>query len=336
MKRNGMALLASGAAALVWISVCLGDVTAAEAPGAGTGTKCCGADSNGKPCCAAACQAPCCPGSNATRGCSKGAQAACNPGKGEGVTKTAKQECGTAKGKGPCCAGAATAPGCSTGAPAGCGSEKAGGVQASCGLNGKQGAARTAEAGQQQATSDRLAQATARLKQIGYTDRDIAALPSDAILASAGAGNVVAFAELQPGQTVVDLGCGGGIDCFLAAAKVGSHGKVIGVDMSPQAIAAARANLRQRGWSHVEFRQGRLENLPLEDASVDVAISNCVGIVMRGDATVLAQAARVLKPDGRLVTTGRMKPEYVARLRAAGFADVKAFGKNIIVATRAR
>jgi len=180
------------------------------------------------------------------------------------------------------------------------------------------------------------AKAVARLKKIGYTDEDIAFLPRGAVLASAGAKSVVAYANLKRGETVVDLGCGGGIDCLLAARRVGSGGKVIGVDMSDKALATARENLQGLDLRNVEFRQGRLEKLPIEDASVNVAISNCVGIVMRGDAAVLSEAARVLKPGGRLVTTGRLRDEYREKLQAAGFTTIEQPAAGMIVAKKAK
>ena len=145
----------------------------------------------------------------------------------------------------------------------------------------------------------------------------------------------------RSGETVVDLGCGGGLDCFLAAKRVGSSGKVVGVDKSPKALGAARENKRKVGADNVKFLEGLLEKLPLEDASVDVAISNCVAPIGGGEAVALREAFRVLKPCGRLVTTSGVfdddapaealpdknnplrQKDYFARLRAAGFAKVE-------------
>ena len=177
--------------------------------------------------------------------------------------------------------------------------------------------------------------------RIGYSKKDLAGLPDSVIMSSGGSGCPVAFAGLKAGETVVDLGCGGGLDCFLAAKRVGKSGKVIGVDKSPKALAAARENKRKMGAENVEFREGLLEKLPLKDESVDVAISNCVAPIGGGEAVALREAFRVLKPGGRLVTTTGVfddeapaealpdknnplrRKEYFARLRAAGFAKVE-------------
>jgi len=173
---------------------------------------------------------------------------------------------------------------------------------------------------------------------MGYSREDILALPPSVLLASRGSGNPVAFADPKCCETVVDLGCGAGMDCFLAAKRVGSKGKVIGVDKSPEAIAAAKQNKCKIGLQNVEFRKGYLEKLPLEDASVDVAISNCVGPVMGLEGIILREVLRVLKPEGQLVfnsspprddaPAGVLAGEdretaYLAKLRAAGFAKVE-------------
>ncbi len=272
--------------------------------------KCCAADAR-KPCCAAGSGAKCRLGKSPKGCCSRGShhdsatQGGC-------CAKKAPSKCCAAAGKGKC--------GLRTGA---------------CPAKPAQSAASSSKKANKDAAA-KWAKAVARLKKIGYTDKDIAFLPPGAVLASAGAKNVVAYARLKPGETVVDLGCGGGIDCLLAARLVGSSGKVIGVDMSPKAIATARKNLCEVGLKNVEFRKGRLQKLPLEDASVDVAISNCVGIVMRGDAVVLSEAVRVLKPGGRLVTTGRLSDEFRAKLRAAGFTTIERPAEHMIVATKGK
>ncbi|HEX5729494.1 arsenite methyltransferase, partial [Microbacterium sp.] len=125
-------------------------------------------------------------------------------------------------------------------------------------------------------------------------------LPKDALLASLGCGNPVAVADLRPGETVLDLGSGGGIDVLLSARRVGPHGFAYGVDMTDEMLDLARTNAAEAGATNVEFLKGTIENLPLPDASVDVVISNCV-INLSGDkAKVLAETFRVLKPGGRI------------------------------------
>ncbi|MFF4621614.1 arsenite methyltransferase [Nonomuraea jabiensis] len=131
----------------------------------------------------------------------------------------------------------------------------------------------------------------------GYDDLGV--LPEGAVRASLGCGNPVAVAELQPGETVLDLGSGGGIDVLLSARRVGEHGKVYGLDASADMRALARRNAERAGATNVEFLHGTIEHIPLPDRSVDVVISNCV-INLSGDkATVLTEAFRVLRPGGR-------------------------------------
>ncbi|MFZ5587411.1 MAG: arsenite methyltransferase [Thermodesulfobacteriota bacterium] len=134
---------------------------------------------------------------------------------------------------------------------------------------------------------------------LGYSQAELDAAPEGANL-GLGCGNPQAIAELKPGETVLDLGCGGGFDCFLAAAQVGPAGRVIGVDMTPDMLALARRNAAQAGAANVEFRLGEIEHLPLADASVDVIISNCVINLAADKRPVYAEALRVLKPGGRL------------------------------------
>jgi SAM-dependent methyltransferase len=132
-----------------------------------------------------------------------------------------------------------------------------------------------------------------------YAQDEVAGLPQAALDAAAGCGNPMAIAELRPGETVLDLGSGGGIDCFLAGKQVGPEGKVIGVDMTPDMIALARKNAGEVGAANVEFRLGEIEVLPVRDASVDAVISNCVINLSTDKPAVLAEVARVLKPGGR-------------------------------------
>jgi len=152
--------------------------------------------------------------------------------------------------------------------------------------------------------------------EIGYGDDELAALPAEANL-GLGCGAPLGFLDLQPGETVVDLGSGGGIDVFLAAQRVGPEGRAIGVDMTPAMLERARATAAKHGYANVEFRQGRLEALPLADASVDAATSNCVFNLVPDKSAVFREVARVLKPGGRLVVSDilldRPLPEALAK-----------------------
>src|SRR5260221_6588512 len=133
-----------------------------------------------------------------------------------------------------------------------------------------------------------------------YDGSQISALPKEAVAASLGCGNPTALAKLQPGETVLDLGSGGGIDVLLSAKRVGATGKAYGLDMTDEMLSLARANQRTDGGDNVEFLKGAIENIPLPENSVDVIISNCV-INLSGDKDrVLREAFRVLKPGGRL------------------------------------
>jgi arsenite methyltransferase len=180
-----------------------------------------------------------------------------------------------------------------------------------------------------------------------YDTPDVAELPFDVTGMSLGCGDPVTLAALQPGATVLDLGSGGGIDCFLAARQVGPSGHVIGVDMTPDMLEKARANARKMGVENVEFRLGEIEHLPVADEAVDVIISNCVINLSADKPQVFREAYRALRPGGRLavsdiVTRGELPPDlkqdldswascvagawvdkdYVGAIQAAGFVDV--------------
>lgn len=139
-------------------------------------------------------------------------------------------------------------------------------------------------------------------KELGYDADDLAALPDEANL-GLGCGAPIGYLAPQPGETVLDLGSGAGIDAFLAARRVGPSGRVIGVDMTPEMLEKARAGATRMGFAQVEFRAGRLEALPVDDASVDAVTSNCVINLVPDKPAVFREIARVLKPGGRLVVS---------------------------------
>ena len=180
-----------------------------------------------------------------------------------------------------------------------------------------------------------------------YDEAQKGDLPETALLASLGCGNPTALAQLHPGETVLDLGSGGGIDVLLSARRVGPTGKAYGLDMTGEMLALAEENKRKAGISNVEFLKGQIENIPLPDNSVDVVISNCVINLSADKDRVLREAFRVLKPGGRfavsdVVTRGEMAPEirrsvllwvgcvagaleendYRSKLAAAGFERI--------------
>ena len=136
-----------------------------------------------------------------------------------------------------------------------------------------------------------------------YSLEELATIPDDAASLALGCGNPTAIASLQPGEVVLDLGSGGGIDVFLAARKVGATGFVYGVDMTDDMLALARRNMAKHGIANVEFRKGQIEAIPLPDASVDVVISNCVINLSPDKAQTLNEAFRVLRPGGRLAVS---------------------------------
>lgn len=183
-------------------------------------------------------------------------------------------------------------------------------------------------------------------EELGYDPGDLAALPDGADL-GLGCGNPLALLDLREGETVVDLGSGGGIDCFLAAKRVGPRGRVIGVDMTPEMLVRARKNASAGGYDNVEFRLGEIEHLPVANDSVDVVISNCVVNLVPDKGQVFSDVYRVLKPGGRLsvsdiVLSGEvplairdsvdayvsclagaiLREDYLALIEEAGLVDV--------------
>jgi SAM-dependent methyltransferase len=149
------------------------------------------------------------------------------------------------------------------------------------------------------ATGGRVTDKTAAAMSLGYSEDDLDCIPSEANL-GLSCGNPTGLAGLQEGEVVLDLGSGAGFDCFLAAQRVGPDGKVIGVDMTPEMVDKARQNAAAHEVANVEFREGHIEHLPVEDESVDVVLSNCVIVLSTDKAKVFQEIYRVLKPGGRI------------------------------------
>jgi ubiquinone/menaquinone biosynthesis C-methylase UbiE len=194
-----------------------------------------------------------------------------------------------------------------------------------------------------------------------YGADETAQIPEKALQASLGCGNPTALAKLNPGETVLDLGSGGGIDVLLSARRVGPAGKAYGLDMTDEMLALANENKRKAGIKNVEFLKGEIENIPLPENSVDVIISNCVINLSADKDRVLREAFRVLKPGGRfavsdVVTRGSVPPEirksvllwigcmagaleeneYRAKLAAAGFREIEIEATRVYCAADAR
>jgi SAM-dependent methyltransferase len=185
-------------------------------------------------------------------------------------------------------------------------------------------------------------------ERLGYDAETLATLPAGAVASAFGCGNPFVFADVREGETVVDIGSGAGIDCFVAARAVGPTGHVIGIDMTPAMIEAASANAREAGLDNVEFRLGDAESMPVDDASVDWVFSNCVINLAPDKPRVFAEVARILRPGGRvaisdIVLSDDLPPrvvesvdaligciagaigeqDYLAAMREAGLTDVE-------------
>jgi arsenite methyltransferase len=190
-------------------------------------------------------------------------------------------------------------------------------------------------------------------KEIGYSDKELKAVPDGANL-GLGCGNPLVLSSIREGDTVLDLGSGAGFDCFLAAAKVGRNGRVIGVDMTSEMIEKARENAKNGNYENVEFRLGEIEKLPVANGSVDLIISNCVINLSPDKGKVFQEAYRALKPGGRImisdivtlrelpdairnsieayvgcVSGAMMKDEYLQKIKSVGFQDVRVIDETL-------
>ncbi len=228
-----------------------------------------------------------------------------------------------------------------------CAPQEAAGARSCCGPQQTTSASSCCSPQEAVSTAGRGSAQKTVSKAIGYTDEEIEAIPDGANL-GLGCGNPTALASLKEGEVVLDLGSGGGIDCFLAANAVGKSGRIIGVDMTPEMIERARENAGKSGYQNIEFRLGEIENLPVADNSADVVISNCVINLSPDKSRVFKEAYRALKPGGRVMVSdivllkelpdaikssveayvgcvagASRKDEYLATIAAAGFQNVE-------------
>jgi len=218
-------------------------------------------------------------------------------------------------------------------------------ASAGCGCSGQSMAACCSPSEMKETSASRL-----------YPAQDLADLPESVTGIAMGCGNPVALADLHPGEVVLDLGAGGGLDCFLAAKKVGPQGRVIGLDMTPELIKLARRNAKKMGATNVEFQYGEIEEIPLPDNSMDMVMSNCVINLSPDKDAVFREAYRVLRPGGRMivsdiVTEGEIAQrirqsleawagcvagaldvkDYLDKIRAAGFTQVEVLSRDVVL-----